>query len=317
MPNFFMLVGLPGSGKSTLAAKLGECNCEVLSSDAIREELTGDITNQEHNDEVFETIFQRSVTFLNDGNDVVVDACNINGKERMAFLRRLRQKLRPDILDYLDLVCIVLAVPLDICLLRNAKRARVVPQGVIYRMLKHFTVPYYHEGWDAIKVFASESLPVNPELYDIPQDNPHHDFTIWMHCQNTGLVMERLLEERGMTGEEFEPLLEAAYLHDIGKRYTKSFTDTKGNETSVAHYYQHHCAGAYESLCLKGCKDVLMRAFFIQWHMQPFFCDNEKTEKKYRTMFGDALWDSILLLHQADKTAQTNENFENFFTERV
>jgi hypothetical protein len=34
-------------------------------------------------------------------------------------------------------------------------------------------------------------------------------------------------------------------------------------------------------------------------------------------MFGDALWDSILLLHQADKTAQTNEKFENFFTERV
>ena len=42
-PRLYVLVGLSGSGKSTLAAQLAENdkNTIVVSSDAIREELTG------------------------------------------------------------------------------------------------------------------------------------------------------------------------------------------------------------------------------------------------------------------------------------
>lgn len=43
MVEFIMLVGLPGSGKSTYAEKLKEKGYIIHSSDAIREELTGDI----------------------------------------------------------------------------------------------------------------------------------------------------------------------------------------------------------------------------------------------------------------------------------
>ena len=46
-PTFTMMVGLPGSGKSTYAKELAErTNAKICSSDAIREELTGDISIQ-------------------------------------------------------------------------------------------------------------------------------------------------------------------------------------------------------------------------------------------------------------------------------
>lgn len=43
MTDFIMLVGLPGSGKSTYAEELKREGYIIHSSDAIREELTGDI----------------------------------------------------------------------------------------------------------------------------------------------------------------------------------------------------------------------------------------------------------------------------------
>ena len=53
------MTGLSGSGKSTIAQKLAEenPNTVIVSSDAIREELTGNYEDQEHNEEVFK-IFQ-------------------------------------------------------------------------------------------------------------------------------------------------------------------------------------------------------------------------------------------------------------------
>ena len=59
-PIFYMMMGLPCSGKSTFAQKLAEeYNANIHSSDAIREELIGDINNQEHNNEVFHTLHKR------------------------------------------------------------------------------------------------------------------------------------------------------------------------------------------------------------------------------------------------------------------
>ena len=60
-PKLYVLVGLSGSGKSTLAAQLAESdeNTVIVSSDAIREELTGKIEDQSRNNEVFEIFHQR------------------------------------------------------------------------------------------------------------------------------------------------------------------------------------------------------------------------------------------------------------------
>ena len=54
-PTLWIMCGLSGSGKSTIATQIANENPNtiIVSSDAIREELTGNYENQEHNEEFF------------------------------------------------------------------------------------------------------------------------------------------------------------------------------------------------------------------------------------------------------------------------
>ena len=55
-----MMVGLPGSGKSTATEYFAKVyNANIHSSDDIREEIFGDVNDQEHNKEVFEILHKR------------------------------------------------------------------------------------------------------------------------------------------------------------------------------------------------------------------------------------------------------------------
>lgn len=60
-PTMWVLVGLSGSGKSTIATQIANENPNtiIVSSDAIREELTGNYEDQEHNEEVFKIFHNR------------------------------------------------------------------------------------------------------------------------------------------------------------------------------------------------------------------------------------------------------------------
>ena len=67
-PKFIMMVGLPGSGKSRQAEQLAEVhNANIHSSDAIREELSGDVNNQDINNLVFKTLHTRIKEDLRNG----------------------------------------------------------------------------------------------------------------------------------------------------------------------------------------------------------------------------------------------------------
>jgi len=104
-------------------------------------------------------------------------------------------------------------------------------------------------------------------------------------------------------------LCTAALLHDIGKSFTKGYKDSKGNPCEYAHYYQHHLVSAYDAvryLRFVEENDRLEILALIQWHMFPYFWEkdnNTKMQSKYKKLWGDKLYDKIMLLHKADMEA--------------
>ena len=125
-----MIMGLPCSGKSTFAQKLAEeYNTNLHSSDAIREELTGDINNQEHNNEVFQTLHKRIKDDLRNGKSCIYDACNISYKQRMAFLSELKN-------IPCEKQCMLMATPYEWCIERSAKRESKVPSMLLKECTK-------------------------------------------------------------------------------------------------------------------------------------------------------------------------------------
>ena len=121
-----ILVGAAGSGKSTLAARHFPADA-ILSSDAYREAVSGDASDQSATDEAFERLEADLDQRLRAGEMTVVDATNVQPWARKRLLRVARANRRPA-------VAIVLAIPVQVSLERNVGRpGRQVPPGVVRR----------------------------------------------------------------------------------------------------------------------------------------------------------------------------------------
>ncbi len=301
-----MLAGLPGCGKTTLTEKLkreSDRETIVISSDKIREEFYGSEDVQGDSQEVFAEMSRRTVAALKEGKDVVYDACNINSKRRKAFLSTLTK-------FSCEKICVICATPYQECQKRNSQRKRVVPEEAIRRMYMQWNTPCYYEGWDQIQIYFAEGakgLLGTPEafvekLIDYQQDTPYHLETLGVHMKR---AYEYLLEKNAC--EKDSNLAIAALIHDCGKPFTKVFSDSKGNATEIAHYYQHQCTGAYDAMFFdfgdKTTEDVLEIAALIFLHMIPFNWKEEKTAEKSRKLWGDKLYQKVCLLHEADEAA--------------
>lgn len=305
-PKILMICGLPGSGKSTLAKKLAETyDAKIHSSDAIREELSDDINNQNINDLVFQTLHNRIKEDLQNGRNCIYDACNISYKRRMSFLQSLNKI--PCIK-----ICVLMATPYEHCIKNNVSRDRVVPEGVIERMYRTFDVPWYYEGWDEIRMeyspggdnaFGWPSDWTN-SVKDYNQDNTHHTLTLGEHCWQAFKYLDR----HKIDSDSPDTLKYATMLHDCGKPFCKTFTNTKGEVTEQAHYYGHEHIGSYDSLFYQTpYRNLRLRmAVLIRWHMQPYYWEkdnNEKLQNKYRKLWGEDLYNDLLILHKADLAA--------------
>lgn len=298
MTTFIMMIGLVGSGKSTMAQELAEkCDANIHSSDAIREELSGDINNQDINDLVFRTLHNRIKEDLRNNKNCIYDATNINYKRRMAFLQELKN-------IPCEKICVLMATPYETCLERNAKRDRCVPEDVIKRMYMNFDPPHVYEGWnDMIVVYDDTNyrLPNNFYLRNkhFNQDNAHHTLTLGEHCAAVCAELNNASAELKLAG----------MLHDCGKPFCKTFKNMKGEITEQAHYYNHEHTGSYDSLFYRdhpSKADALYIAVLIRWHMQPYFWErdnNEKLHEKYRKLWGEELYSDIMQLHTSDKNA--------------
>ena len=305
-PIFVMMCGLPASGKSTYAKELAEeYNTTVFSSDALRAELWGDESIQGDNTKLFTELHRRIKDCLREGHSAIYDATNINYKQRMAFLAELK-----NIPCFKR--CIVMATPYEECIKRNAQRERKVPVHVIERMYRQFDIPWYHEGWDDIEVEYGEyenyfGWPWDwvESVDDYDQHNSHHDLTLGKHCRQTVRNVDKICAERRGVISSTE-LRYAAMVHDQGKVFTQTFKNSKGEVTEQAHYYNHERVGSYDSLFYEMPCYELYVATLIRWHMQPYFWEkdnNEKLHNKYKTLWGENLYNDIMLLHKADKEA--------------
>ena len=300
MAKLIYLVGLPGSGKSTLANFYTVKGYKVFSSDAIRAELYGDESVQDNPQKVFNLLHKRIKDALSAGENCIYDATNVKSKTRISFLNEIKNI--PCTKE-----CVIVWAPVEVCKERNAARDRKVPDYVIERMWKNFETPYYFEGWDEISIMNSTSENseerVNnmvAKMRDFDQENSHHKLTLLRHC------LEATVKMSEMRIDVNRDLFMAAYCHDCGKLYTKTFYNKKGELDKEAHYYNHQNVGAYEMLCPAKVTNfnVLKISALICYHMHPYFWENNpKMEEKYKRLWGEDFYNDILLLHEADLAA--------------
>lgn len=161
MVKFVMLVGISGSGKSTYAeenALIG--NYKIVSSDTIREELYGDASCQSNPAKVFKIAHNRICEYLEQGENVIFDATNLESKHRKQLLTRI------DYIPGVKKVCWIIFPPVEWCISNQDLRERKVPERVIRRQFKKFQMPTADEGWDRIIItdhVTSEQLYPEPE----------------------------------------------------------------------------------------------------------------------------------------------------------
>jgi predicted kinase len=131
-------VGLPGSGKSTYLAKR---RLNAISSDEIRRLLADDPTDQGIHARVFSTIrylirqriaIGRAVTY--------VDATHLTRWERRPYVQLARRY-------GCRLEALFFDVSAEVCIRRNRKRHRVVPEEAIRKMARRLEPPTKEEGF--------------------------------------------------------------------------------------------------------------------------------------------------------------------------
>ena len=291
-PMLLMLCSIPGAGKSVCAEKYAKDhkNTIIHSSDALREELFGNVNEQNNNEVLFTELHRRIKADLLAGKNVIYDACNIHSKNRRAFLDSIKN------VDCYKEAWII-ATPYEICLRNNTMRERKVPNPVIERMYRHWQTPWYFEGWDFIKVINDYKGYNNIlKMYDVNnyhQNNPHHTKSLGIHQMMTKEYV------RSHGGDTI--LMTAASYHDIGKPFCR-FDDEKG----ISHYYNHESVGAYDALSIYDLPIEV--SAIINYHMSPIGWHNakepDKVMEKWRKIWGNSFYDKVTLLNKADEAAR-------------
>ena len=139
-PTLWVMVGLSGSGKSSVAKEIAKNNSNtvIVSSDSIREELTGDYEDMEHNEEVFKIFHKRIREALENNTNVIADATNITMRSRRAIIENVKS------IECHKIVYLI-PKPFRQCKIDNLNRQHPVPEEVLNGQLRKFQIPFIEE----------------------------------------------------------------------------------------------------------------------------------------------------------------------------
>ena len=304
MTTLYMYVGLPGSGKTTHAKLLAEeIDGVIVSSDGIRAEWYGSEEIQGDPAKIFREVELRCKNALGAGQSVIMDATNMNAKKRTNFLRQMPECKK---------VCVVMAVPFDVCIKRDEERSRHVGPEVMEKMRKNFQMPYHNEGWDHIEIYYPKDCEMVDSIHhytmevEFNQRNSHHSLTVGDHEEKARVIAVE---------KNFGHIVSwAAAFHDCGKIWCQYFKEGD----SEAHYYGHECISAYQFLTTDSAQwmydignkvQVIETAALITWHMVPYQFKHGGVPKdnfmvwasthKFDKEFAERLWQ----LHECDVAA--------------
>jgi len=208
---------------------------------------------------------------------------------------------------------VVIITPPQVIKERMKNRERKVPNEVIEKQLRSFQCPFEYEGWDNILILwdntcLEEKTEKYIELCDkIKNDNHNHS------TETVSDHIDMALLHLGVNYScghdvDIELLTEAIRYHDIGKPFTKVFTNSKGEPTKEAHYYGHQNYSAYIYLMthpeiyfneVRNYKRLIV-ANLIQFHMEHFFRSPENLEKFYKKT---GLGAELDIIHKCDMAA--------------
>ena len=138
-----LAIGLPGSGKSSWFKRH---NITPLSSDMLRALLFDDPTEQRFQDLIFSNlrsmlkarlVAQRPLNY--------VDTTNLTPHDRHSWIKLAK--------DFgFEVQAVFFDVPLEVCLERNQKRDRMVPEEIMRRFAEKLKPPTFEEGFSKITV---------------------------------------------------------------------------------------------------------------------------------------------------------------------
>ena len=138
-----LTIGLPGSGKSTWYKRRG---ITPLSSDLLRTILFDNITEQRYQHLVFSTLrslLRARLIAKMPWN--YVDATNLSPHERKQWIKMAKG------FGY-EVQAVFFDVPVEVCLERNRRRERMVPEDIMQRMASKLKPPTFTEGFSKIVV---------------------------------------------------------------------------------------------------------------------------------------------------------------------
>ncbi|UKO96201.1 AAA family ATPase [Nostoc sp. UHCC 0870] len=148
--SLILLIGLPGSGKSTLAKQLiAECPLmQLISTDAIRGQLFGSEAIQGSWLLIWREIERQLQQAISTDKTVIFDATNAQRRHRREIITLVRD------IGFTHITGVWVKTPVWLCLARNKKRDRKVPEEIILRMHRQLrdAPPSQEEGLDELVI---------------------------------------------------------------------------------------------------------------------------------------------------------------------